>query len=66
MINGGLEAGKNRVLTLARNGYIRASFNPRNALDVLTYARIWKNIAKHPPIRARGEWWSVSIRDFSN
>jgi (S)-2-hydroxyglutarate dehydrogenase len=45
-IGGGLEAGPNAVLALAREGYRWRDVNPRDALETLAYPGFWRLIAK--------------------
>jgi L-2-hydroxyglutarate oxidase LhgO len=40
-IHGGVEAGPNAVLALAREGYTKTSFNPREALASLAFGGFW-------------------------
>ncbi len=47
MIGGGVEAGPNAVLALARHGYRKTSFNPRDALGIASYGGFWKMARKH-------------------
>jgi (S)-2-hydroxyglutarate dehydrogenase len=47
MIEGGVEAGPNAVLSLARKGYHRLSFNPRDALEIATFGGTWRMARKY-------------------
>jgi (S)-2-hydroxyglutarate dehydrogenase len=47
MIDGGVHAGPNAVLSLKREGYHRTSFNLRDCLDTMTYGGFWRLAAKH-------------------
>jgi (S)-2-hydroxyglutarate dehydrogenase len=47
MIGGGVEAGPNAVLAWARKGYKRLSFNPRDALEIATFAGTWRMARKY-------------------
>jgi (S)-2-hydroxyglutarate dehydrogenase len=47
MIDGGVHAGPNAVLSLKREGYSRTSFDLRDFLDTMTYAGFWRLAAKH-------------------
>jgi L-2-hydroxyglutarate oxidase LhgO len=40
-IHGTVEAGPNAVLALAREGYTKTRFNPRESLQTLTYGGFW-------------------------
>jgi L-2-hydroxyglutarate oxidase len=42
MIHGGVEAGPNAVLALAREGYSWGAISPRDVLSYLTYGGFWK------------------------
>jgi L-2-hydroxyglutarate oxidase LhgO len=46
-IGGGIEAGPNAVLALAREGYTRTSFNPRDAWGVACWPGFWKMAGRH-------------------
>jgi len=48
LIHGGVEAGPNAVLALSREGYARASFNLRDAVDALSYPGLWRFVARWP------------------
>jgi L-2-hydroxyglutarate oxidase len=47
MIDGSVTVGPNAVLGLAREGYERFSFAPRDVADFVTYGGFWKLIFKH-------------------
>lgn len=47
MIEGGIEAGPNAVLSLKREGYTRTSFDARDAWDALTFPGLWRFLGKH-------------------
>jgi len=47
MIDGGVECGPNAVLSLAREGYGRASFNFRDACDALAWPGLHRLVARH-------------------
>jgi L-2-hydroxyglutarate oxidase len=47
MIDGGVEAGPNAVLSLAREGYSRFSLSARDAVDTLTYRGLWRMASRH-------------------
>ncbi len=47
MIGGGVEAGPNAVLALARHGYRKTSFNPLDALGIASYGGFWRMARKH-------------------
>jgi L-2-hydroxyglutarate oxidase len=47
LVHGGLEAGPNAVLALKREGYSRASFALRDAVDSLFFPGLWRFAARH-------------------
>jgi len=47
LIHGGVEAGPNAVLALAREGYRKWDVSLRDTLDVFSYAGFWKFLGKH-------------------
>jgi L-2-hydroxyglutarate oxidase len=47
MIHGGVEAGPNAVLALARHGYRKTSINLRDALETARYGGWWRMARKH-------------------
>ena len=47
MIQGGVEAGPNAVLALAREGYTKRSINLRDLFGVLTYGGFWRMASRH-------------------
>lgn len=48
LIHGGIEAGPNAVLAFAREGYRKTDLNVADLADALTFAGLWKFIAKYP------------------
>jgi len=60
MIRGGVEAGPNAVLSLAREGYSRTAFCPRDAFDALSFPGLWRFLARHAAM-----CWSELRRAFS-
>lgn len=60
MIRGGVEAGPNAVLSLAREGYSRTAFQPRDALDALAFPGLWRFLFRHASM-----CWSELRRSFS-
>lgn len=60
MIAGGVEAGPNAVLALAREGYSRTAFDLRDALDALAFPGLWRFVARHA-----GMCWAELRRAFS-
>lgn len=47
MIAGGVEAGPNAVLSLAREGYSKTSFDLRDAAEALVFPGLWRFLARH-------------------
>jgi len=60
LIEGGVEAGPNAVLAMAREGYTKWRLNPRDLIDALTYRGLWKFMGRH-----RSMAWDEVIRSFS-
>ncbi len=48
LIHGGVEAGPNAVLALAREGYRRTDFSLRDTLESLTYRGFWRFFLRYP------------------
>ncbi|HTA74241.1 MAG TPA: L-2-hydroxyglutarate oxidase [Gemmatimonadaceae bacterium] len=49
-IKGGIEAGPNAVLALAREGYGRSRFEPLDAASALVFPGLWRFIARYPGV----------------
>jgi L-2-hydroxyglutarate oxidase LhgO len=64
-IHGGLEAGPNAVLALAREGYRRRDVNVRDVLETITYPGFWRLIAKVWRTAASEVARSLSKRAFT-
>jgi L-2-hydroxyglutarate oxidase len=47
MIGGGVEAGPNAVLAMARHGYTKTSFNTADAMRIAKYGGFWKMARQH-------------------
>ena len=60
MIGGGVEAGPNAVLALAREGYTKWTLRPGDAFDAMTYPGLWKFMGRH-----RAMTWAEIGRSFS-
>ena len=60
MIAGGVEAGPNAVLALAREGYSKWTVRPGDALDALGYRGLWNFMRRH-----RAMAWDEVVRSFS-
>lgn len=50
MIGGGVEAGPNAVLALAREGYSWHKVSPRDLTDALTFPGLWRFLARYPAL----------------
>lgn len=50
LIHGGIEAGPNAVLAGAREGYGKLHLNPRDMIDALTFAGLWRFVARYPRV----------------
>jgi len=46
-IHGGIEAGPNAVLALAREGYKKTQIVPRDVFEIVSYSGFWKFLKKH-------------------
>lgn len=60
LIGGGIEAGPNAVLALAREAYRKTQFDLRDMADALTFPGFWKFLAAHPSMA-----WEEGIRSLS-
>jgi len=60
MIHGGIEAGPNAVLALAREGYCKSDFSPRDLWDAVSFRGLWRFLAKHKRM-----CWEEFKRSFS-
>lgn len=60
LIGGGVEAGPNAVLALAREGYTKATIRPAELLDALSYRGLWAFVRQH-----RAMAWAEVRRSFS-
>jgi L-2-hydroxyglutarate oxidase len=47
MIDGGVEAGPNAVLSLKREGYTRTAFSPTDFAEIVSYPGMWKLAARY-------------------
>jgi L-2-hydroxyglutarate oxidase len=47
MIHGGIEAGPNAVLALAREGYRKGTWSPRDVADAVGFPGLWRFVARH-------------------
>jgi L-2-hydroxyglutarate oxidase len=64
MIHGGVEAGPNAVLALAREGYRKTSFNMADAMDVFSFGGFWRFLARYPSIATYELRRSLSMGEF--
>lgn len=64
MIHGGVEAGPNAVLALAREGYRKTDFRARDLADVLSFPGFWRFLARYPSMCTYELWRSVSANEF--
>ncbi len=60
LIHGGVEAGPNAVLALAREGYRKSDVNLRDLLETLTYRGFWRFFLRYPSM-----CWHELCRSFS-
>ena len=60
MIHGGVEAGPNAVLALAREGYTKTQISLPDLADALSFPGLWKFMARHPRM-----CWDELLRSFS-
>ena len=60
MIGGGVEAGPNAVLALAREGYRKADVNLCDVADSLAFPGLWRFLRRYP-----GASWQELRRSFS-
>jgi L-2-hydroxyglutarate oxidase len=60
LIHGGVEAGPNAVLALAREGYTKTDINPRDIFDAMTFKGLWRFLGKY-----RRMCWQETRRSFS-
>lgn len=60
LIHGGVEAGPNAVLALAREGYLHTDFSFRDTIETLTFRGFWRFLLRYPSI-----CWDEFHRSFS-
>ena len=60
LIHGGVEAGPNAVLALAREGYRKTDVNLRDVFDALTFPGLWAFLRRYPRM-----CWRELQRSFS-
>jgi L-2-hydroxyglutarate oxidase len=64
MIHGGVEAGPNAVLALAREGYRKTDFSFSDVADVFSYGGFWRFLARYPSMCTYELWRSINRREF--
>jgi L-2-hydroxyglutarate oxidase LhgO len=64
LIHGGVEAGPNAVLALAREGYSWSRVNPRDIFDAITFNGLWRFLGKYPKMCWQETMRSLSRRRF--
>jgi L-2-hydroxyglutarate oxidase len=60
LISGGIEAGPNAVLALAREAYRKTQWTARDLGEALSFPGLWKFLARHPRMA-----WDEGIRSLS-
>ena len=64
MIQGGVEAGPNAVLAMAREGYSWGNISLRDLAESLSFPGLWKFMLKYPSICSYEIWRSISRSEF--
>jgi (S)-2-hydroxyglutarate dehydrogenase len=64
MIRGGVEAGPNAVLALAREGYRKTDFKLGDVADVFGYGGFWRFLVRYPSMCTYELWRSINQREF--
>ena len=64
MIGGGVEAGPNAVLALAREGYSWKNMNVRDMLETIGYPGLWRFLMKYPSICSYEMYRSFNKQEF--
>ena len=64
LIHGGIEAGPNAVLALAREGYRWSDIHPRDLLESVCFPGFWKFLAAYPSLCGYEIRRSFSKREF--
>jgi L-2-hydroxyglutarate oxidase len=60
LIRGGIEAGPNAVLALAREGYRKTDIHPREAAETLSFPGLWNFLRRYPTMA-----WDEGRRSLS-
>ena len=63
-IDGSVEAGPNAVLALAREGYGKASFDAKDAIETATHKGFWRMAKTHWAIGLKEQYRSLFKRPF--
>jgi (S)-2-hydroxyglutarate dehydrogenase len=63
-VHGGVEAGPNAVLALAREGYSRTSFSARDTAALLGFGGFWRMALRHWRMGLAESWRSTSTGAF--
>ncbi|MFS1510992.1 L-2-hydroxyglutarate oxidase [Chengkuizengella sp. SCS-71B] len=64
MVNGGVEAGPNAVLSLKREGYRKTDFDLKDFSEVMRFRGFWKLAVKYWQEGAKEMWRSYSKKAF--
>ena len=64
MVKGGVEAGPNAVLAMAREGYTWGDINIRDVSESLSFPGLWKFMLKYPSLCSYEIWRSISRGEF--
>jgi (S)-2-hydroxyglutarate dehydrogenase len=64
MIRGGVEAGPNAVLALAREGYRKTDFRLADVADIFTFGGFWRFLVRYPSMCTYELWRSLSMSEF--
>ena len=64
MVRGGVEAGPNAVLALAREGYARSSFSARDLAELFAFGGFWRMGLAHWRMGLAESWRSTSTGAF--
>jgi L-2-hydroxyglutarate oxidase len=64
LIHGGVEAGPNAVLALAREAYKATQFDLRDIGEAVTFPGLWRFLARHPKMCLREFCTSISKSRF--
>jgi L-2-hydroxyglutarate oxidase len=64
MIHGGIEAGPNAVLAMAREGYSWRDFSARDLADSLSFPGLWRFLRRYPSMAFYEVKRSLSRREF--